>query len=204
MAAIEMNSQVQQERQKHNSVEVEVEQDDADQEDKDIIIRKLIEISSSFDTTGAFTVLRGDNKDQPAVVQKPNAIVRPVRRDDLSTDNDRTVAAVSTEVISKKDIVQFTKELDSKLRRLQYRGDKPQKRSDNVANANSAVQMQKRPLFITTVPKGVFLQPVKEIPIVRNPHKGLYAFASRPKVMVSHLQRDGGGELLNRKTRSLR
>lgn len=74
----------------------------------------------------------------------------------------------------------FTKTLDAKLRKLQ----KEEK--------NKRVEQQKRPLFVTTVRKGTFLQPPPEIATllgfrvdeqVRKDEKKLYSFSSKPRIL---------------------
>lgn len=74
----------------------------------------------------------------------------------------------------------FTKTLDAKLRKLQ----KDEK--------NKRVEQQKRPLFVTTVKKGTFLNPPPEIASllgfrveeeVRKDEKKLYSYSSKPRVL---------------------
>lgn len=75
----------------------------------------------------------------------------------------------------------FTKTLDAKLRKLQK--EEKNKRGE---------QQQKKPLFVTTVKKGAFLQPPPELATllgfrieeqVRKDDKKLYAYASKPRVL---------------------
>lgn len=74
----------------------------------------------------------------------------------------------------------FTKTLDAKLRKLQ----KEEK--------NKRTEQQKKPLFVTTVKKGTFLQPPPELASLfgfrieeemRKDDKKLYAYASKPRVL---------------------
>lgn len=75
----------------------------------------------------------------------------------------------------------FTKTLDAKLRKLQR--DEKIKRYDNI----------KKPLFVTTVKKGQFLEPPPEVasllgfkleqPAAKKEEKKLYAYASKPRVL---------------------
>ncbi|XP_053686515.1 bromodomain-containing protein DDB_G0280777 [Sabethes cyaneus] len=80
---------------------------------------------------------------------------------------------------------EFTKELDAKLRRLQ--NDSSKRSSQNGSSQD--VNIKKKPLFITTVPKGVFLQPNKELPILApsaSALRRLYAYESRPRILTAN------------------
>ncbi|XP_053674343.1 radial spoke head protein 3 homolog [Anopheles nili] len=75
---------------------------------------------------------------------------------------------------------EFSRELDAKLRKLQ--SDSSKRSSKN--GSTQEVNVRKRPLFITTVPKGVFLQPTKELPVGTSQRR-LYAFESRPRILTA-------------------
>ncbi|XP_035789958.1 uncharacterized protein LOC118465651 [Anopheles albimanus] len=88
---------------------------------------------------------------------------------------------------------EFSRELDAKLRKLQSDSSK---RSSKNGSSQEVNLVRKRPLFITTVPKGVFLQPSKDLSVLvpsstaapPPPHhhqqqRRLYAFESRPRVL---------------------
>ncbi|XP_052873768.1 radial spoke head protein 3 homolog [Anopheles cruzii] len=82
---------------------------------------------------------------------------------------------------------EFSRELDAKLRMLQ--GDSSKRSSKN--GSTQEVNARKRPLFITTVPKGVFLKPCKDLPVLHASapapvQRRLYAFESRPRVLPAH------------------
>ncbi|XP_035907942.1 radial spoke head protein 3 homolog isoform X1 [Anopheles stephensi] len=78
---------------------------------------------------------------------------------------------------------EFSRELDAKLRKLQ--NDSSKRSSKN--GSTQEVNVRKRPLFITTVPKGVFLQPTKELPLLLPgaSQRRLYAFESRPRILTA-------------------
>uniref|UniRef100_A0A182PPB9 Uncharacterized protein n=1 Tax=Anopheles epiroticus TaxID=199890 RepID=A0A182PPB9_9DIPT len=78
---------------------------------------------------------------------------------------------------------EFSRELDAKLRKLQ--NDSSKRSSKN--SSTQEVNVRKRPLFITTVPKGVFLQPTKELPALLpgSSQRRLYAFESRPRILTA-------------------
>uniref|UniRef100_A0A182QL26 Radial spoke head protein 3 n=1 Tax=Anopheles farauti TaxID=69004 RepID=A0A182QL26_9DIPT len=79
---------------------------------------------------------------------------------------------------------EFSRELDAKLRKLQ--NESSSKRSSKNGSTQE-VNVRKRPLFITTVPKGVFLQPTKELPVLLpgSSQRRLYAFESRPRILTA-------------------
>ncbi|XP_050098421.1 uncharacterized protein LOC126579138 [Anopheles aquasalis] len=97
---------------------------------------------------------------------------------------------------------EFSRELDAKLRKLQSDSSK---RSSKNGSSQEVNLVRKRPLFITTVPKGVFLQPSKDLSVLvpvttvtSAPHhhqqqhqqqqqRRLYAFESRPRVLPPSL-----------------
>ncbi|XP_055913444.1 radial spoke head protein 3 homolog isoform X2 [Eupeodes corollae] len=124
----------------------------------------------------SFTVL---NNDTLAISGKPNAIVRPTRRiaplagpnesaDHLTTPNNG------------EEVETFAKALNRKLKRLRNATGTHLKSSHSSTNGSFADSINKRPLFITTVPTGVFLPPAKETPVL--PSKRVYAFSTHPRV----------------------
>ncbi|KFB44519.1 AGAP005880-PA-like protein [Anopheles sinensis] len=78
---------------------------------------------------------------------------------------------------------EFSRELDAKLRKLQ--SDSSKRSSKN--GSTQEVNVRKRPLFITTVPKGVFLQPSRDLPVPlpASSQRRLYAFESRPRILTA-------------------
>lgn len=48
----------------------------------------------------------------------------------------------------------------------------------------------KRPLFVTTVPRGVFLQPQPSVREIVAKPRHVYAFASRPRILDQHHRRE--------------
>ncbi|XP_050076201.1 radial spoke head protein 3 homolog B [Anopheles maculipalpis] len=78
---------------------------------------------------------------------------------------------------------EFSRELDAKLRKLQHDSSKRSSKNGSTQEVN----VRKRPLFITTVPKGVFLQPTKELPLLLpgSSQRRLYAFESRPRILTA-------------------
>ncbi|XP_058835722.1 radial spoke head protein 3 homolog B isoform X2 [Topomyia yanbarensis] len=107
-----------------------------------------------------------------------------------SNNNINTIATPNTAVIAAKKTDrgkhnEFTKELDAKLRRLQ--NDSSKRSSKNASSQD--VDVKRKPLFITTVPKGVFLQPSKELPIISPSAAALrrvYAYESRPRILTAN------------------
>lgn len=114
-----------------------------------------------LEDTSAFTIINSDNL---GLFGKPNAIVRPVRRVDPS-EGQPNLENIESQVGSNKK-VEFNKELEKKLKKLQKQ--------------EIEIIQPKRPLFITTVPKGIFLQPDCNQPI--QPRK-IYAYVSRPRIL---------------------
>ncbi|XP_058460726.1 radial spoke head protein 3 homolog A isoform X2 [Malaya genurostris] len=107
-----------------------------------------------------------------------------------SNNNINTIVTLNTVVsVGKKtDRVkhnEFTKELDAKLRRLQ--NDSSKRSSKNASSQD--VNVKRKPLFITTVPKGIFLQPSKELPVLAPSAatlRRLYAYESRPRILTAN------------------
>ncbi|XP_055373556.1 bromodomain-containing protein DDB_G0280777 [Condylostylus longicornis] len=89
----------------------------------------------------------------------------------------------------------FAKELNQKLHRLRSDKTSPIRSSsknstyqnnnnnnnNNNSNSNNDV-LNKRPLFVTTVPSGIFLPPAKDISPTSQ--KRIYSFSSRPKIFT--------------------
>lgn len=48
----------------------------------------------------------------------------------------------------------------------------------------------KRPLFVTTVPRGVFLQPQPNVREIVAKPRHVYAFASRPRILDQHHRKE--------------
>ncbi|XP_062544478.1 radial spoke head protein 3 homolog B isoform X1 [Armigeres subalbatus] len=91
---------------------------------------------------------------------------------------------------------EFTKELDAKLRRLQTDSSKRSSKNGSSQDVNT----KKKPLFITTVPKGVFLQPSKELPNIvpsASTLRRLYAFESRPRILTSNSYNNNNNNDIN-------
>lgn len=115
------------------------------------------------ETSAAFTII---NSDSLGLFGKPNAIVRPVRRVDPSSEGQPNNENIESQIVGSNKKVEFNKELEKKLRKLQKQ--------------EIEIIPRKRPLFITTVPKGIFLQPDCNQPI--QPRK-IYAYVSRPRIL---------------------
>lgn len=115
-----------------------------------------------IEDTTAFTIINSDNL---GLFGKPNAIVRPVRRVDPS-EGQPNLENIESQILGSNKKVEFNKELEKKLRKLQKQ--------------EIEFIQPKRPLFITTVPKGIFLQPDCNQPI--QPRK-VYAYISRPRIL---------------------
>lgn len=116
-----------------------------------------------IEDTSAFTIINSDNL---GLFGKPNAIVRPVRRVDPSSEGQPNIENIESQIVGSNKKVEFNKELEKKLRKLQKQ--------------EIEIIQPKRPLFITTVPKGIFLQPDCNQPI--QPRK-IYAYVSRPRIL---------------------
>ncbi|XP_055645586.1 uncharacterized protein LOC129782395, partial [Toxorhynchites rutilus septentrionalis] len=104
-----------------------------------------------------------------------------------SDRNNNNTISTNTAVTKRTDRGKhndFTKELDAKLRRLQ--NDSSKHSSKN--GSSQEVNVKKKPLFITTVPKGVFLQPTKELPRLipsAATLRRIYAYESRPRILTA-------------------
>lgn len=86
------------------------------------------QLTTVVSPTQAFQVINHDFL-APAI-SKPNAIVRPLRRDDPMNDS-KLIAYVESQIVKTSPIDQFTKELDTKLRRLKTE-NKSKSSSKNV------------------------------------------------------------------------
>ncbi|XP_063698063.1 uncharacterized protein LOC134829002 [Culicoides brevitarsis] len=127
---------------------------------------------------------------------KPNAIVRPLQHSrektpttpgdglvitdleaqvvpkspvDLQINGTRIGIGAADTDFAKEEF--FSRQLDQKLRLFDFTKDSARSSRD---------ELSKKPLFITTVPRGVFLQPTKTLPPLP---KKIYTFSSRPKVL---------------------
>ncbi|XP_014087664.2 uncharacterized protein Rsph3 [Bactrocera oleae] len=157
----------------------------------------------------AFTVVNSEDK--------PNAIVRPIRRFDnpklaLSgyqdvTNGEGTLWSQQRDYHLKDNLncttskkmahfslvrptIESTEQLRAKLNRKLHNlhdaaGQEAWTKSRHSSNASQHDNVVKRPLFITTVPTGIFLPPPKEPPLpwFLKPH--LYAYSSHPVVLAS-------------------
>ncbi|XP_049317889.1 uncharacterized protein LOC105225621 [Bactrocera dorsalis] len=155
----------------------------------------------------AFTVLNSEDK--------PNAIVRPIRRGDNSelswsdyqhvTNGEGTLWAQQRDYHLKDNLnstaskkmnnlslvrpsIESNEPLRTKLNRKLHNlheaaGQETWTGSRHSSNASQHDNVVKRPLFITTVPTGVFLPPPKEPPLpwFLKPH--IYAYSSHPVVL---------------------
>ncbi|XP_037908679.1 radial spoke head protein 3 homolog B isoform X2 [Hermetia illucens] len=133
------------------------------------------QLTTVVSPTQAFQVINHDFL-APAI-SKPNAIVRPLRRDDPMNDS-KLIAYVESQIVKTSPIDQFTKELDTKLRRLKTEN----KSKSSSKNGSNQENICKRPIFITTVPKGIFLQPPTEL---RVPSRRVYAYSSKPRIFTN-------------------
>ncbi|XP_037944988.1 uncharacterized protein LOC119677625 [Teleopsis dalmanni] len=151
----------------------------------------------------SFTVL---NNEELPYNHKPNAIVRPLQRTedyfnlsraqhDLSTIAGENSAQQQSEPSSNSvtqpvqigsDVDKFTEELNRKLRFLRQRENQDilyKSKYDSRNGSTGQELLNKRPLFITTVPTGVFLPPPKELPLPAFLRQHVYAYSSHPVVL---------------------
>lgn len=155
----------------------------------------------------SFTVLNADNLGV-FHANKPNAIVRPLLRSEPSIPIEQRDFFNSVKIgdqNEENELHSFAKELEKKLRRLKTGygrdvspdGDFQKKQ---YLQEKSDALLKQRPLFIATVPTGVFLPPYSE------PHyKKVYRFSTRPKVLENsrEVSGDSSSQKLS-KVRSLR
>nr|XP_022902699.1 radial spoke head protein 3 homolog B [Onthophagus taurus]XP_022902700.1 radial spoke head protein 3 homolog B [Onthophagus taurus] len=136
------------------------------------------------------------NKQKP--FPKPNGINQ---RDNKSPSNqlknygnfihcNSAKEKVKEKVINHQIDNAFTKTLDAKLKRLQKEENKTRVKRSTPSITN---ELQNRPLFVTTVKKGQFLEPPPEIASLlgikvqeeKKDKKKLYEYASKPRVFLA-------------------
>ncbi|XP_028898925.2 radial spoke head protein 3 homolog [Zeugodacus cucurbitae] len=163
---------------------------------------------------GAFTVLNSEEGLSPLGSSKPNAIVRPIRRFDnqelawsarqdvtngentlwsqrkhhLKDNLNSTSSKKMTHFSLARPTTETTEQLRGKLNRTLHNLHETAETwisSRHSSNASQQENVVKRPLFITTVPTGVFLPPPKEPPLpwFLRPH--IYAYSSHPVVLAT-------------------
>uniref|UniRef100_A0A182N853 Radial spoke head protein 3 n=1 Tax=Anopheles dirus TaxID=7168 RepID=A0A182N853_9DIPT len=117
-----------------------------------------------------------DTGDRGVDSGKQNQLLRPPYGPEVGIEGEKTDRGGHRQH-------EFSRELDAKLRKLQ--NDSSKRSSKN--GSTQEVNVRKRPLFITTVPKGVFLQPTKELPVLLpgSSQRRLYAFESRPRILTA-------------------
>ncbi|XP_001653148.2 radial spoke head protein 3 homolog A isoform X2 [Aedes aegypti] len=124
--------------------------------------------------------------DLEAQIIRNNATNKIVKSDNNNnTTNTTTAAAIPIKRTDRGRHNEFTKELDAKLRRLQNDSSKRSSKNGSSQDVNN----KKKPLFITTVPKGVFLKPSKELPTIvpsATTLRRLYAYESRPRILTTN------------------
>ncbi|XP_055707521.1 radial spoke head protein 3 homolog B isoform X2 [Phlebotomus papatasi] len=118
----------------------------------------------------------------PVSFSKPNAIVRPVQRTLTREASEKIFSDIGSHLTDSSEgrgaLKEFVEQLDAKLKRLQCQDQKdPKKKGVKITNE---IQKQ-RPLFITTVPTGYYVQPCKEPICIRK----VYAYSSHPRVVAS-------------------
>uniref|UniRef100_A0A1A9WCU9 Radial spoke head protein 3 n=1 Tax=Glossina brevipalpis TaxID=37001 RepID=A0A1A9WCU9_9MUSC len=156
--------------------------------------------TASQSTSSSFTVLNNDYGS--SLTDKPNAIVHPIPRtdrtalptnkhvynDDLRLWGTQIPSGPSATVSTTTTLFNenFAEELNRRLRNLnkKTRRNLEWSRSkysfQNDSNENT---LNQRPLFITTVPRGIFLPPPKEVFLIASRQKKrLYAYSSHPVV----------------------
>lgn len=134
----------------------------------------------------SFTVLNADNLGV-FHANKPNAIVRPLLRSEPTIpieQRDSLDSAKIGEQNEESGLHSFAKELEKKLRRLKTGYGRDISPADDNCHKKQFLQeksdalLKQRPMFITTVPTGVFLPPS-----IEPPYKKVYKFSTRPKVL---------------------
>ncbi|XP_019893070.2 uncharacterized protein LOC101892397 [Musca domestica] len=158
----------------------------------------------STSSLSAFTVLNNDYTSSSSyLANKPNAIVHPIRRSeetalpknanllgrDLRINGYSTNAGLSiTQPAYSRDVQKFAEELKRKLSSLDssIAGNRDLSLSrfkNSSQNGSNQETLNQRPLFITTVPRGIFLPPPKEVALLSPTRKRqLYAYSSHPVV----------------------
>ncbi|CRK96346.1 CLUMA_CG009764, isoform B [Clunio marinus] len=145
------------------------------------------------ETTGELTILTAESSSE-RFSSKPEAIVRPLRRREPSDDENRPPelqnleAQIIDKLVKLEKPQKAQKDFEKKplYRHSQSRESKKSWR-DGISTSDDPV---KRPLFITTVPRGVFLQPQPVIREIVAKARHVYAFASRPRILGQHNRRE--------------
>uniref|UniRef100_A0A1B0BQ85 Radial spoke head protein 3 homolog n=1 Tax=Glossina palpalis gambiensis TaxID=67801 RepID=A0A1B0BQ85_9MUSC len=166
---------------------------------------KLRDIGS-YSTSTSFTVLNNDY--DSSITGKPNAIVHPIQRTDytaLPTNKhvrNGNLHLWGTQIASEPQTAipttttqfnaNFAEELNRRLRNLNIKTRRSLEWSRSkysVQNGSNQETLNQRPLFITTVPRGIFLPPPKEVFLIPSQHKkSLYAYSSHPVVYQASLR----------------
>ncbi|KAG5678961.1 hypothetical protein PVAND_008578 [Polypedilum vanderplanki] len=130
---------------------------------------------------------------------KPEAIVRPVRRREPSDDEENRspeLQDLEAQIIDKLTKLekpqniqkQTSKESDRKAQHFVQSKDLKKNSSSKESTTDEIVV--KRPLFVTTVPRGIFLQPQ---PIVREivaKTRQIFTYASHPRILDQRQRRE--------------
>ncbi|XP_075161923.1 radial spoke head protein 3 [Haematobia irritans] len=156
-------------------------------------------------SSSAFTVLNNSDYisgsgSSSSYLNKPNAIVHPIRRSEETAlpknssnvlGRDLRITGYSaatngglsvTHPPYSRDINNFAEELKRKLSSLSGGGGLSRYKNSSKNGSNQET-LNQRPLFITTVPRGIFLPPPKEITLISPTRKRqLYAYSSHPVV----------------------
>ncbi|GAB0091685.1 uncharacterized protein DMENIID0001_065420 [Sergentomyia squamirostris] len=119
-------------------------------------------------------------------MSKPNAIVRPVQRTLTQNDSEKNFSDIGSHLTESSEgrgaLKEFVEQLDAKLKRLQAQEQsQDQKPSLRKKGAKIIQEIRQRPLFISTVPTGYYVQPCVEPTCVRK----IYAYSSHPRVVAS-------------------
>ncbi|XP_073843553.1 radial spoke head protein 3 [Musca autumnalis] len=159
---------------------------------------------ASSSSLSAFTVLNNnDYTSSLSYLAKPNAIVHPIRRSEETalpknsnvlgrdlriTGYPANVGLSVTHPTYNRDVQKFAEELKRKLSSLDssIAGNRDQSLSrfkNSSQNGSNQETLNQRPLFITTVPRGIFLPPPNEVALISPTRKRqLYAYSSHPVV----------------------
>ncbi|XP_037807214.1 putative uncharacterized protein DDB_G0284695 [Lucilia sericata] len=158
-------------------------------------------LSASYDYTSnlpisSFTVLNNDYASSSSFSHKPNAIVHPFRRpeqaalpksyngleQELRVTGYNPSLSVTYPQLGASNARHFAEELNRKLSHLSSsQGSRDFKNSSQ--HGSNQDTLNQRPLFITTVPRGIFLPPPKDIVLLSPSRKRqLYAYSSHPVV----------------------
>ncbi|XP_065359986.1 putative uncharacterized protein DDB_G0284695 [Calliphora vicina] len=144
----------------------------------------------------SFAVLNNDYATSSSFSHKPNAIVHPIRRSEqaalpktyngleqeLMVTGYNPSLSVTYPQLGASNARHFAEELNRKLSHLSSsQGSRDFKNSSQ--HGSNQETFNQRPLFITTVPRGIFLPPPKDIVLLSPTRKRqLYAYASHPVV----------------------